>query len=298
MRVNADPQESEPDKFAVLVLAYRAPAVLEKCLAMLEDRSIHFFVHLDRKAALSEFSFLGAASHASLIPQRFDVYWGGFNMVRAELALLNFAYQYDGYKRFILISDDSFPLLSAAKLRKALLSDANWLDQHKTKKPGYLKRYDEFYYFDSAATDARYRPPEDRNIGADQLRDLKELESLLRLGKKPIKQLYQGSQWWCLSRAAVDYLLPVVRNDSHLHESFRFSLVPDEHYIHTIIGNSEQNWSIRPSHMYFDFSKDPKPFVYSDIEQLERALSSDRLFVRKVAGDRSLLETLADRIAK
>jgi hypothetical protein len=266
-------------------------------IPLFDPEHFQFYVHVDQKASISEFEFLRAYSNVTTIRDRLNIFWGGFNMVRAEIALLSAAISNQQCQAFMLISDDSFPLRSGEHIRAAVLAEENWIDQHELNDGYFLDRYRNYHYFDSMATDPQFRPPETRTIGMDEIQDMKDLEALLRVGKKPVK-LYQGAQWWCLSKTASLYLLRMVDEDSHLKESFRFSAVPDELYFQTVIGNSGENWPIRPTQMYFDFSQNPKPFVYSNMEQLATPFSSDRLFVRKVLGDKAFLQAIIERIPK
>jgi hypothetical protein len=283
---------------AILVLAARSPLTLSYMTQVLLDPDIHFFVHVDSKVDISNFTSLCCPPNTTFIESRKHVFWGGFEMVRAEVALLDHAFADPSFERFTLVSDDSFPLHSPVDLKDKLAVNVQRIGAGVVTSDLVRQRYTRFYYFDSDATNPQFRPPEGRCFSSRETADIADLAALLGRGKKPLPSYRQGSQWWSLTRAAVNHFLHIYRDDAHLRDSFRFSSVPDEHYIQTIIGAEGDRWGFTNSPMHTDFSKDPKPYVYKSVEELEPALASEHLFVRKVAADGALLKTLADIIGR
>jgi hypothetical protein len=283
-------------RIAILVLAARAPVVLEKQISSLAADNFHFFVHLDAKVDAEAFGFVRASNHATQIETRYNVFWGGFNMVLAELALLRAAMSDPSFERFILISDDSFPIKPAARLADMLAEDCQRIGVHDATNTVFEPRYQGFYFFDSDATNPQFRPPENRSFLPQDFEALRSLDALQRRGKKPIAKVFHGPQWWSLNRSAAAYILEVAAEDEHLRDSFRFSSIPDEHYLQTILGLAPQQWRICGTPMWFDFSKDPKPYVFSNISEMDACLRSDRRFVRKVASDPVFLAQLESRL--
>jgi hypothetical protein len=285
-------------KIAFLVLAAKSPEVLKKYVPLFSSPEFHFFVHIDKKASGDEYGFLFAHANVTVIAERYKVFWGGFNMVLAELALLKAAVSDYDFERFVLVSDDTFPLHSPARILATLREDCLWIGQYEVSRQHPVSaRYEGFYFFDSDATSAQFRVPEQRWILPADLDHIRDLERLVQRGKKPIARLFQGSQWWGLPRDAVSHILSVVGEDEHLRESFRFSCVPDEHYFQTIIGMAQRPWRIRGTPMYVDFSREPKPYVFRTVDEIAPARQSGQLFIRKVASDPDLLAALAEGLA-
>ena len=56
-----------------------------------------------------------------------------------------------------------------------------------------------------------------------------ELAELKKQGKYQLPAMYKGPQWWCLTRDIVELVLEHFDTQKHFRESFRFSLIPDEH---------------------------------------------------------------------
>jgi len=100
---------------AILVLCFREPNVLRAALPVYRAADLDVFLHVDAK--LDQAAYLRAlgppAADCRLVEDRQTVFWGGFSMIRAEMALLRDALQRDAYDSFTLVSDDSFPWLTA-----------------------------------------------------------------------------------------------------------------------------------------------------------------------------------------
>lgn len=281
-------------KIALLVLASGAPAVLDSHAAAFEaDPDVHFFVHLDAKASLADFAAPRSRTNVTFLAARLPIFWGGFNMVRAEIALLRAALAApSGFDELALISDDSYCLRSGRALKAALPAAEAWIDQNPIEPAQDYPRYARFYCLDAAPFTARHLPVEERHVTEADSAEIAALEALRARGKAPLTRLYHGAQWWCLQRAVAAFVVAAFDEGEHVRDSFRFSAIPDETCVQTIVGLSGRPWTVQRSPMFYDFSRDPKPFVFAAPSELEDALRSPCLFVRKIAADERLLEAL------
>ena len=217
-------------------------------------------------------------------------------MVLAEMELIRVALNFAPFDRLVLMSDDSFPLRSVSAMKASLRTDQLWIGQHT---PDWARqRYDSFCFFDSEATNPKNHHLLERNFGGDDFAAIRRMEALQRSGKKVVPTIYFGSQWWCLTADAAQHVLAVHERDVHQRQSFQFSVIPDEHYIQTIIGVEQGLWRIRPTLMHFDLFRKPKPFVFDNIADMEAALASKRLLVRKVAHDDRFLRDVEDQFVR
>ncbi len=282
-------------RLAILVLAYRSPVVLRATVEMFAGTDTMFFVHLDARADLASFAADLARPDILFIPDRQTVYWGGFNMVLAEFALLRAALQHRQYDRLLLISDDSAPIKPIPSLLQQLAAPALWIGQHAA--PEYRWRYDSFVYFDSDATNPHFIPAIHRVFGERECADLQAMLRLRDIGKKPLARVLHGAQWWCLSAEIAAAILARHDADAHLRESFRFSALPDEQYLQTLVGLCAPQHANRGPPMFTDFSRDPKPYLFTAFADLAPALASPRLFARKLTGTGPLLAELAAHLA-
>ncbi|MBN8889713.1 MAG: hypothetical protein BGP12_05050 [Rhodospirillales bacterium 70-18] len=281
---------------AVLVLAYTRPAVLRATVDMFAGSGATFFVHVDAKAELSAFAALQGRPDVVFIEDRQTVFWGGFNMVLAEIALIRHALRHAAFDRLVLISDDTVPIKAIGKLTEALAAPTLWIVQNSL--PEFRWRYDAFCYFDSLATSPRHVHPRERLFGPPEFADLRDMMKLHQAGKQPLDRLVHGPQWWCLSGEVAAAVLALHDADSHRRESFRFSAIPDESYIHTLVAQCAGHWPKRGSPVFTDFDRDPKPYVFHNIDELAAAFASPRPFARKIAEDATLLAAIAARVAQ
>lgn len=276
-------------KCAALVIASRYPAGIGALSTYFAALGADMFVHVDAK--IDEAPFREAASAAGgnvhFLSDRTTVFWRGFSMTEATMKLLRSAAGKAPYDKFLLISDDSLPLLPPAVLTDRLAATDDYVAIGPNER--FRSRYTGFYMLDSYATQVRWIPLEQREVTPDAVARFLRLDALRRIGKKPIPQLFHGSQWWCLGAASVTRVLDVWATDTWRRESFEFSEVPDEHYIQTIIG--EAGVPPRQQFMHTDWSTPTPPRIFKTPAELAEAAASGSLFIRKVDLNNADLES-------
>jgi hypothetical protein len=220
------------------------------------------------------------------LDERLDVFWGGFNMVRATEALARRALADPRNSVFCLISDDTLPLYSPNHIFEEILVQPNRIDVGLSKRnPPFLRRYTEFFYMDSPATSARPREIQNRNLDETTLSAIQRLARLKERGKFPFPEIWSGSQWWSLGREMLEAILGDLSGDPWIRESFEFSAVPDELAFQTLYAN-RMGLTARSftSPMLTEATRDPSPFVFHSLEELP-APPAGKLFIRKIAND-------------
>jgi hypothetical protein len=247
-------------RIAVLVLAHR-PAALQYLLELLDDR-FAVFVHLDAKTEPAGIS-LRVPGHAHLIEPRLEVFWGGWSMMRATLALIEAARARANFARYALISGDSLPVVPLDRLEATLLdttreyvelvkvpddpSLAGADMEEATRRYGWVQPW---RLHNPVAWDHRLLNPFQRTTAAahygiaqdriDWIRG--DLERLLRSilddlrPARPFPSFWYGSQWWALTAETIEALLPELARPE-VQRFFRYIQVPDEHMIQTVLGN-------------------------------------------------------------
>lgn len=284
------------ERVALLVLGYRAPAVLRRLVRLLHDDSrFAIYVHVDVKANLEAYaSEMGEAERVDWIAPRLNVYWYGFTMVEAELLLLARGLADAENATLCLISDDSFPLLSPDRLYDELMRDKTRINVSRLGPDHvHLPRYKQFYFFDT--------PLSNQHVGAiGRYLDLERIrvmraaldraEHLIERGKFQA-QPYGGSAWWSLDRDLAVKVLRMFDNE-HFRESMAFTACSDEIAFQTAVMQFLQAPPKMGTPMISDFSRMPKPYVFSQLAEVVPFVTKQRLFVRKVIPDETLLEQL------
>jgi hypothetical protein len=262
-------------KVALLVLGARYPLGLRALSTVFDRPDVRIFAHIDAKVDQTPFEAAAAAA-VTFVEPRETVYWGGWTMVEATLRLIRAAHAAGPFDAYVLLSDDSVPLLPASSLLEQLLQQPDRLQRYVT--PDRAWRYEQFFMLDSAAT--QLRPSDDRSISDDALSRLARLAALKVRGKKPLSEHHQGPQWWSLSARRVERILDAWLVDPWLRESFEFSWVPDEGYIQTLLARDCP--ANPPPLMWADWSGPVRPRLYQRAEELIAAPVTPALFARKV----------------
>ena len=279
-------------RLAVGVLASGAPAILAETLRHWPEADAAVYVHVDAKFDAEPFGFVDQHPAARLIPARHRVMWGGFSLVDAELSLMEAALA-DGFEHFVLISDDTVPLMPAEAIADRLAAPESWAQLDPTDNPGIWSRYRNYYCCDIGVSNPRHRPLEYDAADADRLL---ELHMLMKHGKFPLDALFWSSQWKALPHRDVEYVAASAADRGHLYSSFRYAMIPDEHYIQTLLGRRPDGLRCVRNFIWADFSRDPKPYVLRTPEDVQYPMDEGYLFARKVQ-DPALAADVVARIA-
>ena len=284
---------------ALLVLACKAPKVLEVLARNFSKEPFRIFVHLDSKVSLEDYSQgRDWPGNLEFLDERFEIFWGGFNMVRATEALALRALRDSNTGIFALVSDDTLPLLPADEIHRQLLSQPNLIDVGISRRnPPFLRRFTEFFFMDSLATSARPMEVQSRSFDEASLDAVRRLALLRARGKFPFPEVWGGSQWWSLGREMLEAILDELSQNTWLRESFEFCAVPDEFAFQTLYAN-RAGLTARSftGPMLTDATRDPSPFIFHSLQDFP-AIPEGKLFVRKIheASAESILRELQAR---
>lgn len=247
---------------AVLVLAHD-PVPLQFLLDAMDPR-FAVFIHLDAKCDDAAIATLRLPPRARLIARRLPVFWGGWSMMQATLALIETALAAGPFARLALISGDALPVRPPDALLAALCADGvehiEVLDvqddptlagapmQQSIDRHGWVQpwRFQNAVHWDhlllnplaAEAAAAHFGVPRERMdwIRGEAQQAVAGL--LAELPRRPplFRRLCYGAQWWALSRPLLSALLPTLRRPE-VTAYFRHMQAPDEHMIQTVLGN-------------------------------------------------------------
>lgn len=225
-------------KIAYLILAHDDPYHLQRLVQSI-NYQCDFFIHIDKKKDQKEFESLIRGGNVYFCDERFDISWGGFNMVLATKALMKQCLNHTKeYTHLILLSGSDYPI----KNKKVIF---NYFQQHEGVE--FIRAYKIkdsqcLHCLDKIKTYHFY----DRILKQDIVNKIlkKGLTLIMTPFKKQvvIKQgdkVYDpcfGSQWVALTPQCVEYILS--DDFSKIDYYFKTSFAPDEMYFHTIIFNS------------------------------------------------------------
>ncbi|MEO7572239.1 MAG: beta-1,6-N-acetylglucosaminyltransferase [Acidimicrobiales bacterium] len=263
---------------AYLITAYRYPRQLGRLVRRLtrEAPGSRVLVHVDGKVDLRPFVEACDGSPVEFLDRRRDVRWGSFSMVRATMDLAELSRRHE-FTHAILLSEQCYPVRPLEELEDLLSThaDQDFIDlRHVASEwPVISPRFEKFYFREWSR-----RAPRTCWLA-------KKVLGMIR----PIRQppggvsIHAGSTWWALSRASLDQVLDEHRTNRRLRRFFSLTLIPEEMYVHTILGNSPRGECTQPSITYARFDKQisishPLVWTRTDTAELE---SSGCFFARK-----------------
>lgn len=240
--------------------------------------------------------------------------WGTFALVGATLDAMKYFANFD-YQYFINLSGQDYPLKDTDTIKNVLKNrNFSYIDyakiglykQYVLKKnreelPESMKYFIRHEYL-------YYRIPFSINIkklmnkfGSAIRFDNPEFLKIPRLNKTLLYKFkfYIGSQWFCLLKLHVNYILKFLEDNPDFVPFFRYTYVPDEHFFHTIIMNSNLKYEVVNNnlrHMVWDVEGgSPVIFTSNDAETL---IKSQKLFARKfdIEIDSKIFDIIDSRI--
>ncbi|MBB4037856.1 hypothetical protein GGR21_003777 [Dysgonomonas hofstadii] len=284
-------------KICYLILAHNNFLHLDRLIDALDDADSTFYIHVDKK---SGDAYNPSKDNVRIIPEHIDINWGGFTMVEATLALMRNAVSGSPLADyFILISGVDYPVRSKTFLLDQLNQRKEYIDIAPVPVPYKpLERY-LYYFFDFKRRDARLYNP---------LLLAEVLLKKLNIKRNPPFKIYAGTQWFALTNNCVKYILKTVEEDRRYVSFFKYTLIPDEAFFQTIIGNSPFSDNTAASLTYTDWEVPVPPATMTDnhIEFLKTHIEFDDeygqrfpYFARKFDGNsRELLDKIQEELWK
>lgn len=272
-------------KIAILLLCHKNAEQINLLLKQLEHPQIYVFIHVDRKSSI--ISQINTNSHVFLLPEgeRIDCKWGSISLVHATLHLIQYAYKKDKFDYFWLCSGQDFPIKSMDDILAFFNNHPGieFLDLFPSKNTtgkstNYDKRMDLYYpncLLNFSFISRVYKRIYTEITGGYNRTWFAKRKNTTNL------QFYFGSQWWCLSALAIEWILNYTNTHSELLQFYEHAIVPDESFFHTLLMNSPYAKKRHPALHYIDWSaggNNPKTFTLDDWPLLQK---SDKLMARK-----------------
>ncbi|MEJ7683891.1 MAG: beta-1,6-N-acetylglucosaminyltransferase [Segetibacter sp.] len=134
-----------------------------------------------------------------------------------------------------------------------------------------------------------------------------ELNSTIHWDKSIIP--YFGSQWWAITPDCAKYILDFLKENPKYYIQSKFTFAPDEHFFHTIIGNSSYKEKSDGAHKYIGMGTwrmanfhliAPSLTKWYSINDWNKISSSGNLFVRKLNStvSKDLIQLIDEKILK
>ena len=283
-------------KIAYILLCHKDPEGIIAQAQRLTAAGDFIAIHFDARSKREDFERITAALAANpavtLAARRIKCGWGEWSLVQATIHAVEAAVAaFPRATHFYMLSGDCMPTKTAEYAHAFL--DRNEVD--------FIESAD-FHASDWIKTGIKeerliYRHWFNERTQKALFYASMNLQKRFKLARKVPGdiQMQIGSQWWCLRRRTVEWVLDFIAKRRDVMAFFRTTWIPDETFFQTVVRHLVPEHEIRSRTLTFLMFTDygmPVSF-YSDHYDL--LLSQDYLFARKISPDAT---DLKDRLGK
>lgn len=276
-------------KIAYCIMVHNDIDHLKSLIRALGD-NCEIFIHVDGYVDDKPFIDQVTANNVHFLQPRIGVSWGGISMVDVMIELLRMALKFpEDFCHYVFLSGSCYPIKSSQLINEFLASneDKSFIKYIDLRAhPNYEKQIKYRYVMEN--------PFNKRNDFTHQIhRVLRRASIHLKIKNTWKKGIipYGGSQWVVLNKECADYVIKYHDNNPWFYQMFKNTYAPDEHYIHTILGNSSLSSQCTGLQEFQYFGLDylanlhiihislTKWFTIEDWNEIK---NSNKFFVRKV----------------
>lgn len=278
-------------KIAFILLCHKDPDAIISQATRLTAVGDCMAIHFDARAKPEHYQRIREAladnPNVTFARKRIKCGWGEWSLVQATLNAIEAAV--DAFPRathFYMVSGDCMAIKSAEYAHDFL--DANDVD--------YVESFD---YFDSDWIKTGMK--EERLIYRHFFNERTQkwrfytsfnLQRRLGLTREVPKdlQVMIGSQWWCLRRRTIEWILDFVRTRKDVMRFFRTTWIPDETFFQTLVRHLVPENEISTRTLTFLMFTDYGMPVTFYNDHYDLLLSQDFLFARKISPEAKVLK--------
>ena len=281
-------------KFAYLILAHKNPQQLKRLVDALNTEYSVFIIHIDAKQKIWSFTRIFydyLPGKVFFCPKRKNVRWGGYSMIEATMAMLDFFFKLKlKANYFHLLSGQDYPIKSNKEIRSFFkknigINFIEYFSLPNTKWNPSIERLTLRWWLNNKQV-----------WWYSDLDFYKENKHNFKNKKNDLKP-YGGSQWWSLHRECIKYIHNLYHINNDLFESFRYSFIPDELLFQTLILNSRFKLSVRNKNLRFiQWSEDqahPDVITSDYFDQINNC--KNKFFARKFDNSSAILDLIDER---
>ncbi len=279
-------------KIAFILLCHKDPDAIIRQAEMLTAAGDYMSIHFDARAKTSSYQKIRAAladnPNVVFARKRIKCGWGEWSLVQATLNAIEAAVErFPRATHFYMLSGDCAAIKSAHFAHDFL--DRDDID--------YIESFD---YFGSDWIKTGMK--EERLIYRHFFNERKNkrlfygsfnLQKKLGLTRKIPSdlQIMIGSQWWCLRRRTIEWILDFTRKRRDVMRFFRTTWIPDETFFQTLVRHLVPENEIRTRTLTFLMFTDYGMPVTFYNDHYDLLLSQDALFARKISPEATELKT-------
>lgn len=284
-------------KVAILLQCHKNSTQIQLLLNALYHPNVDVFVHVDKKANIT--SMLPSAEHIFILPDhlRIAVQWGKASQVDATLNLISYAKTKGEYDYFWLLSGQDMLLKSIDNILQMLSQDpnANYIEA----SPGHSFRKRCELYYPQWMIGEKFVQRLSRRLYQEITGGRRRTFPLFVRKNIPVNTFYFGSQWWCLTRNAITWMMQYLELHPEYRPFFSASLCADEVFFQTLFMLSPHKEYRKEKLCYVKWSAGrgghPELLTMKHLSELE---TSDFVIARKfdISVDPHIVNALMTRI--
>ena len=271
-------------KIAFILLCHKDPEGIIRQAERLTAAGDYVSIHFDARARRADYEMirgaLGGNRSVTFARKRHKCGWGEWSLVAATLEATRAAVDaFPSASHFYMLSGDCQPIKTAEFARQ-------FLDDQEVD---YIESFD-FFASDWIKTGIK----EERLVYRHWFNERKSKwffyqsmawqEKLgLRRAVPEDLQMMIGSQWWCLRRRTVEWVLEFCDKRPDVMKFFRTTWIPDETFFQTIVRHVVPEREINTRTLTFLMFTDYGMPVTFYNDHYDLLLSQDFLFARKIS---------------
>lgn len=271
-------------KIAFILLCHKDPKAIIDQATRLTAAGDYISIHFDARSPRSDYDMIRAAladnASVTFAKTRVKCGWGEWSLVEGTLGAVAAAVEsFPRATHFYMVSGDCMAIKSAEYAHEFL--DADDVD--------YIESFD-FFESDWIKTGIK----EDRLIWRHWFNERTQkrrfyasmnLQKWLGLKRRVPSdiQVQIGSQWWCLRRRTVEWILEFTRTRRDVMRFFSTTWIPDETFFQTLVRHLVPADEIETRTLTFLMFTDYGMPVTFYNDHYDMLLSQDYLFARKIS---------------
>ncbi|MFV2002820.1 MAG: DUF5928 domain-containing protein, partial [Paracoccaceae bacterium] len=273
-------------RIAFILLCHKDPEAVIRQAERLTAAGDYMAIHFDARASDQHFTQIKAAlgenPNIVFAKKRIKCGWGEWSLVEATLQAVRAAEAaFARATHFYMLSGDCMAIKSAEYAH-------DFLDAHDVD---YIESFD-FFESDWIKIGLKEERLKYRHYFNERRQKFlfyaaMNIQRKLGLSRQipPDLQIMIGSQWWCLRRRTIEWILDFCRERRAVVRFFRTSWIPDETFFQTLVRHLVNKDEIKNRTLTFlMFSEYGMPVTFYN-DQYDLLLSQDFLFARKISSD-------------
>ncbi|WP_415404710.1 DUF5928 domain-containing protein [Tateyamaria sp. SN3-11] len=273
-------------KIAYILLCHKDPNAIIKQAERLTAAGDYMSIHFDARANPAHFAQIRAAlkdnPNVTYAHRRIKCGWGEWSLVQATLYAVESAVEaFPRATHFYMLSGDCMAIKSAEYTHRFLdENDADFIESFDYFESDWIKtgmkeeRLIYRHFFNERTQKRRFYTSY----------HLQQRFGITREIPADI-QVQIGSQWWCLRRRTIEWVLDFTRQRKDVMRFFRTTWIPDETFFQTVVRHVVPEDEIRTRTLTFlMFTDYGMPVTFYD-DHYDLLLSQDFLFARKISAE-------------